>query len=66
MLGRGRAMTAEQRRGLEDLVRLRFRLGPPDPVLVTILATSQLVDAGMGRTEAIDVAVRILTEETES
>ncbi len=66
MLGKSRAMTPEQRRGLEDLVRLRFRLGPPDPVLAAILATSRLVDAGMGRAEAIDVVVRILKEDSAS
>jgi len=53
----------EERRALEDWVRLRFRLAASDPMIAIIGAVGRLTDAGMTMDDAADTVLRILHEE---
>jgi len=52
----------EERRELEDWVRLRFHLAASDPMIAIIGAVGRLTDAGMGVDDATDTVLRILHE----
>jgi hypothetical protein len=52
----------EERRTLEDWVRLRFQLASSDPITAIIGAIGRLMDAGMGVDDATDTVLRILRE----
>jgi len=52
----------QERRALEDWVRLRFRLAASDPMIAIIGAVGRLTDAGMTTDEAIDTVLRIMRE----
>jgi hypothetical protein len=51
-----------ERRALEDWVRRRFQIGPPDPMEAVIGAVGRLTDAGMTGADATDTVLRILRE----
>ena len=55
----------EERRDLENWVRLRFRLVSSDPMIAIIGAFGRLADAGMTASDATEIVLRIL-RETES
>jgi hypothetical protein len=52
----------EERRALEEWVRLRFRLAASDPMIAIIGAVGRLTDGGMGVDDATDTVLRILHE----
>lgn len=52
----------EQRRALEDWVRLRFQLVASDSMIAIIGAVGRLTDAGMTIGDAMDTVLRILQE----
>ena len=52
----------EERRALEDWVRLRFQLAASDPMTAIIGAFGRLVDAGMDEDGATETVLRILRE----
>ena len=60
---RPRGPGEEERRVLEDWVRLRFQLAASDPMIAIVGAFGRLTDAGMTMDEAIDTVLRILHEE---
>jgi hypothetical protein len=53
----------EERRALENWVRLRFQLAASDPMLAIIGAVGRLTDAGMTQDDATDTVLRILHEK---
>jgi hypothetical protein len=53
----------ENRRALEDWVRLRFQLAASDPMIAIIGAVGRLTDAGMTADDAMARVLRILNEE---
>ena len=52
----------EERRALEDWVRLRFQLAASDPMTAIIGAFGRLTDAGMTETEATETVLRLMRE----
>jgi hypothetical protein len=52
----------EERRALEDWVRLRFQLPSSDPMIAIIGAFGRLVDAGMSVDDATETVLRIMRE----
>ena len=55
-------LSDEERRALEDWVRLRFQLASSDPMPTIIGAFSRLTDAGMNEEDAIETVLRIMRE----
>ncbi len=56
----------EERRALEDWVRLRFQLASSDPMGAIIGALSRLTDAGMTEDDATEIVLRIMRESESS
>ncbi len=54
--------SVEQRRALEDWVRLRFHLAASDPMITIIGAFGRLTDTGMDEQDATETVLRILQE----
>jgi hypothetical protein len=52
----------EQRRPLEDWVRLRFHLAASDPMIAVIGAVGRLTDAGIDEDDALETVLRIMRE----
>jgi hypothetical protein len=52
----------EERRALEDWVRLRFHLAASNQMIAILGACGRLTDAGMDTNDALDTVVRILHE----
>jgi hypothetical protein len=52
----------EERRALEDWVRLRFQLAASDPMTAIIGAFGRLTDAGMDEDAATETVLRIMRE----
>lgn len=52
----------EERRALEDWVRLRFQLAASDPMTAIIGAFGRLTDAGMDEDAATETMLRIMRE----
>jgi len=52
----------EERRALENWVRLRFRLASSGPMMAIIGAVGRLTDAGMTAQAATETVLRILHE----
>ena len=60
---RANGLDDENRRALEDWVRLRFQLAASDPMIAIIGAVGRLTDAGMTADDAMARVLRILNEE---
>jgi hypothetical protein len=58
----GKWPSDEERRALEDWVRLRFQLVCSDPMVAIIGAVGRLTEAGMTSDDATDIVLRILNE----
>jgi hypothetical protein len=52
----------EERRALEDWVRLRFQLASSDPMIAIIGAFGRLTDAGTSDDDATETVLRIMRE----
>jgi hypothetical protein len=52
----------DERRALEDWVRLRFQLASSDPMIAIIGAFGRLIDAGMSDDDATETVLRIMRE----
>jgi hypothetical protein len=61
--GRGSGPSNDERRALEDWVRLRFQLAGSDPMIAIIGAVGRLTDAGITADDATETVLRILHEE---
>jgi hypothetical protein len=61
--GRASGPSNDERRALEDWVRLRFQLAGSDPMIAIIGAVGRLTDAGMDTNDATDTVLRILHEK---
>jgi len=59
---RARGPGDEERRALENWVRLRFQLAASDPMTAIIGAIGRLTDTGMTADDATDTVLRILHE----
>ena len=55
-------LSDDERRALEDWVRLRFQLASSDPMIAIIGAFGRLIDAGMSDDDATETVLRIRRE----
>ena len=59
---RRRVIADDDRRRLEDWVRLRLQIAGSDPMIAFIGATGRLTEAGMDTATAVDTVLRINDE----